>query len=494
MQLKNKIKMMCLALCFAFTFLSAQELYTPLQIKNFEKVTTHQELLNYLAELDSFSSSISMEMIGKSVQNREIPMIFYSGNSADRHIKVLIFAQQHGNEPSGKEAALMLIRKLAIDTNRELFPNIDLYIIPSSNPDGNESSKRSNANKSDVNRDHLLLTQPEVIAIHNQFNKIFPEVTLDVHEYSAFRKSFLAVGYVRATEEEFGAPTNLNVPKSIVEYGVDSLFSFLNAELTNSGVSFSNYHKINGPADTVRASTAGIIDGRQSFAILNSFSFLVEGQNGKSFNSGLERRSLNQLKALESFIEFQNKNYIKIISIVDEARENSLTLSDSVVIQMDYNFNGEKIELPVSILPSMKDSVVSMLYSSEIKGIKSVARPKAYLIPSEQADVIELLKKHNVDYSVVENPEQIEIEVYKIKSVNKKWLENKIFTIAETEINPKNYTCKTGDVIVSVNQNAGTWLSIALEPESMWGIIQSDEFKGLLKIDETFPIYRIMKN
>jgi len=59
MQLKNKIKMMCLALCFAFTFLSAQELYTPLQIKNFEKVTTHQELLNYLAELDSFSSSIS---------------------------------------------------------------------------------------------------------------------------------------------------------------------------------------------------------------------------------------------------------------------------------------------------------------------------------------------------------------------------------------------------------------------------------------------------
>ena len=493
MQTKSKFKIMSMIIFFGFMNIIAQELAPPLIINNFERVTTHEELINYLNKLVIASQSISKEIIGKSVEGRNIPMIIYSGNGKESHVKVLLLCQQHGNEPTGKEAALLLIQKLAKDKNKELFKNLDLYIIPSLNPDGNEVYKRSNSNKADLNRNHLLLSEPEVQALHYQFNKILPQVTLDVHEYGAFRKSFLKVGYVRSTDEEFGAPTNLNIPKSIIKLAVDSLFKYLNLELSKKDVSVSNYFKINTPNDTVRASTVGIIDGRQSFAILNTFSFLLEGKNGKTANSDLEKRSKNQLKAIESFLQFQDKNSKKIISLIEEERKNIFTTMDSVVIQMDYVFENEKINIPVTIPASLKDSSIVMDYSSKIKAIKSVSRPASYLIPSEYKEVINLLNKHHVAFEVIENPSKIEVEIYTVESVNKKWLENKRFSIAKTNSKISIYESKLGDVIVPLNQIVGTWISIVLEPESMWGIVQTKEFENLLKIGEQFPIFRILR-
>ncbi len=176
----------------------AQILDTPLEKCNFTKVTSHQELLDYLKELANTSDLISIDTIGRSVQGREIPVVHFSENDSNK-IRVLVFCQQHGNEPSGKEAALLLIKELAYNTEHNLYNNLDLYVIPSVNLDGNEAAKRRNANGEDLNRNHLILTEPEVIALHKFFNQLIPEVTLDVHEYSAFRKSFLKVGYVRAT-------------------------------------------------------------------------------------------------------------------------------------------------------------------------------------------------------------------------------------------------------------------------------------------------------
>ncbi len=79
--------------------------------------------------------------------------------------------------------------------------------------------------------------------------------------------------------EQFGAPTNLNISNKIIDFGIDSLFPYLDKKLNDEGISFSNYYKMNYPNDTVRSSTTAINDGRQSFAILNNFSFILEGRD-----------------------------------------------------------------------------------------------------------------------------------------------------------------------------------------------------------------------
>ena len=96
-------------------------------------------------------------------------------------LTVLISCQQHGNEPSGKEAALELARELVVDDGG-LLDHMDLILVPQINPDGAQAGTRRNAADADLNRNHVMLSEPETTALHDLFLDWMPEVTLDVHE------------------------------------------------------------------------------------------------------------------------------------------------------------------------------------------------------------------------------------------------------------------------------------------------------------------------
>lgn len=480
---------------FTSSTCSSQSLDTPLEKCDYKKVTTHSDMMLYLDEVCKADPSLSLQVIGESVQGRSIPMVHRNTLTNDKGVKVLLFCQQHGNEPSGKEAALSLLKEIANTKDNFLFPNIDLYLVPCLNPDGNESAKRFNANDSDLNRNHLILSEPEVIALHNVYNRIKPEVTLDVHEYSAFRRSFREAGYVRAVDEQFGAPTNLNISSTIIDYSINTLFPFLEKYLKEKGITFSNYYKMDGPEDTVRASTTGIIDGRQSFAIDNTFSFILEGKNGLNFNEGLKRRTSAQLEALKGFLVFVDLHSSSIKSLVQSEKEKLLTLSDSVIVQMDYNFDGSTIDLPMKVLSSNKDTIVTMLYSPQVIKLKSVNRPKAYVISRKNKNLIDLLNLHNIEYESVTTSYNQSVEIYKVQNISDKWLENKLFRILTTSTSIEDLMLlEVGDIIVPVMQPANNMICILLEPESMWGIMQYEQFLNLIEIGKDYPIFRILSN
>jgi len=405
---------------------------------------------------------------------------------------VLVFCQQHGNEPSGKEAVLQILNKVASGTDSALISNLDLFIIPLVNPDGNETGKRANASGVDLNRDHLLLSQPETRALHRVFERLNPEVTLDVHEYSAYRKEFRAAGYVRTADEQFGAPTNLNVSSIIREFALQQLFPYLNSELKNKGIQFSNYYKMDGPADTIRTSTTSIDDGRQSFAILNTFSFILEGKNGREMNDELERRTKGQAAAIEAFLSFINERSEKIRQMVRAEQLKLCTSNDSVVVQMDYRYYGSKINLPMRDLKSNIDTLVSMLFSPAVEPLKSVRPPAAYLIPKSRRDIIDLLDRHSIVYTTMAQAAKIRGEIYTVQNIEQVWLENKINTRVTTNSRFSDVVLETGDVLVSLDQRAAHMLVIALEPTSMWGIVQYDEFPHLCERGKDYPIIRIL--
>jgi len=389
---------------------------------------------------------------------------------------------------------LVLLNRIARGTTDALISHLDLYIIPSVNPDGNESGKRANANGADLNRDHLLLTQPEVRAVHDVFAQVHPEVTLDVHEYSAFRKEFRMAGYVQTTDEQFGAPTNLNVAPAISAYGLRQLFPFLGPALAKRGVRFSNYLRMQTPGDTVRFSTTSIDDGRQSFAILNTFSFIVEGRNGRDLNDELDRRTTGQLAAIESFLDFVNRKNEEIRSLVRSEREKSVHSAEPVVTQMDYVYDGATINVPVRTLSSNVDSVLSMAFAPVVKPLESIQRPAGYVIPRSQRALRDLLDRHNVRYDTVARAAQREVEIYTIVDLAGKWMENKPSMYVSTRMRRATVSLEPGDIVVPLNQPQGTMLVIALEPSSMWGIAQEESFAQLLEKGSDYPLYRIPGN
>jgi len=54
-----------------------------------------------------------------------------------------------------------------------------------------------------------VLTEPETQALHQLFLKWMPEVTLDVHEYTAVSDQWLTKGYIKYADEQLGALSNL---------------------------------------------------------------------------------------------------------------------------------------------------------------------------------------------------------------------------------------------------------------------------------------------
>jgi predicted deacylase len=94
---------------------------------------------------------------------------------------LFIFASQHGNEQSGKEAAPLLIRDLAFGNLMPYLKKINVLVLPQANPYGNFVDRRQNEQDLDLNRDHVKLEAAETRAIHAMFAGWMPEVTLDVH-------------------------------------------------------------------------------------------------------------------------------------------------------------------------------------------------------------------------------------------------------------------------------------------------------------------------
>ena len=80
----------------------------------YERATTHDELLTFVEQIGHSCTIARVETIGTTTQGRAIPMVVVStGGPAVSKLRVLVFCSQHGNEPSGKEAALMLLEKIA---------------------------------------------------------------------------------------------------------------------------------------------------------------------------------------------------------------------------------------------------------------------------------------------------------------------------------------------------------------------------------------------
>ncbi|MFP3861081.1 MAG: M14 family zinc carboxypeptidase, partial [Bacteroidales bacterium] len=269
----------------------------PIIEADFQKLTSHENILKYLEKVDSLSERLSVEYVGTSVDGKKIPLVKFSKNGKfnKNKVKLFLFAQQHGNEPSGKEGMLLLIDKLLQKEYDKWLKKVDLLIMPQVNPDGGDRNQRRNANDADLNRDHLVLSQPETQALHRVFERYQPEMTVDIHEYYPFSSRWKEFGYLKDFDIQIGGLTNLNIDTEVTNFFYEAVKPFMKEKLNNEGYSFFEYTLGNFPdGKRLRHSTVDINDGRQSFGILNTSSFIVEGIRGKDSLDNIERRTKSQ--------------------------------------------------------------------------------------------------------------------------------------------------------------------------------------------------------
>jgi len=480
----------------------AQQITTPLEKNNYLKVTSYDELTAYIQQLDEQSGLAKVETIVKTVQGRNLYALKFSSSEFGKDkskIKVIFLAQQHGNEQSGKEGALLLTQALLKPENRYLLDKIDIAIVPQMNPDGSEANKRRNGNNMDLNRNHLIMTEPETQALHRFFEKYMFEVSMDVHEYSPYSEDWEKYGYRKNADETLGATTNPNISEAIRNLSDIEILPYVLKYLADRKFSSFEYCPGGPPEiDYIRHSTFDVNDGRQSFGILNTLSFIQEGMNGRDDSiENIRPRAEGQMTGMLGMLDYIYHHNDQVKKLVTDARNKLISAKpgEKVSIQSEHVQNGQKLSIPLYSYYSKKDSVVVVNdYRPLVKSVYDVDRPTGYLIPKQNKELVEWVGRQMLACTKFKKEKGQKIEQYFIKSIDSIDFERDI--IVNPQIETKEFT---GEISVSdylyvpTNQLKTNMIVLALEPKSMLGLVTYPKYAHLLKPGEAFPVLRVMR-
>ncbi len=132
-------------------------------------------------------------------------------------------------------------------------------------------------------------------------------------------------------------------------------------------------------------------------------------------------------------------------------------------------------------------------YYNHFKGIDSVSKPKAYIIPQGWWAVTDLLKLNRVKMSRLERDTQILVKAYHIQSVSampRAYEKHHANFNVKTEVQEEKVHFLKGDYIIYTGQEADRFLVEMLEPTGADSYFTWNFFDAILQQKEYFSDYR----
>ncbi len=479
-------------------------LSTPLEEAQADVLTSYDDMMSFLQELRARTGAFTLDTIGTSTQGRSLVLLRFTGQdqapaSADERLRVFIFAQQHGNEPSGKEAAMALARDIATGAFDNFMPAVDFYLIPQVNPDGSEARQRRNGEDKDLNRDHLTLTTPEVQAVHRVFHEVMPHVVLDVHEYGITGSSWVEKGIRKNFGQQIGGLSNANMPLSLRNYAWDRVIATMEDELVSRDVRLQRYLVTDGPDARFRYSTAAINDGRNSTGIYNTLSFLIEGRNGLTVEENIRERARQQLETMKAFLSYFGAHAQEVRELVESERANLAGPNppEEVHLVMDYEPDPERPTLTVGTVDvetGEEGELVIEAFHPQVVPTLSVQRPLGYLINESHTEILGVLRRHGVEMELLEEGISGQGEAYLVRGVEETVKEDKPFLDVDVLVVRGDAWGHPGDYWIPCRGLQSNLIVTLLEPQSQFGLAQLPEFEPLLEVgSRPYPVRRVME-
>lgn len=464
----------------------------PVESAGFTKLTSYDTLQAFLSGL---GAPCVVEPLCRTREGRTVSVVRVSSGpefGADTtKLRILLFAQQHGDEPTGMEALTMLLARMHTVPLQKILETCDLLIVPQMNPDGGEVRRRRTSDTIDLNRNHVLLTSPETKALHDLFHRRRPHVSMDIHQYGSYSASWSDSGFIKTGDVQLGMLTNLNTSPAVRELQHQRIFPFIAERMNTAGYSFHEYI-VGSPGDRIRHSTTEINDGRQSLGILGTVSFIQEGRKWRTEEEQLERCVRSQLTAVEALLGYCAAHAGEIRSVVEEERSRLLEpVGRTAAIRMEHRSGGGVLDIPVHILASGRDTVWRVKpYHDEVRLLTATTVPSGYVVAGADTAVIALLHRHQIRVDTLRTERTMTTIASAIDSIGWQVLEEDSLPRVFVTQRERPATLRPGDVLVPTSQLQSLLITILLEPESMWGLAKYEQFSGLLKRRE-FPILRI---
>lgn len=515
--------------------LPAEVYQTAAEKSQFQNTSLYHDVMDLLFWAQKKSASVKLITLAKSFAGRTIPLVVLSqsgiaspiGLKATNKAAILVQANIHSGELEGKEAVLMFIRDVAMNRHTELLTSQTILIIPNLNVDGNEklaarnrrdngpelAGVRHNGQNLDLNRDFLKLESPEISGLIEILNKWDPIVFLDLHTKN---------GSYHREPITYTTLSNPNSSQLIRDYMWHNFFpevqKTLNKKYGFDSIPYGNFVNRADPDKGWINNTTGARFGTNYVGLRNRITILNENYPHAPYKT----RVLSCYGFLKSVLEYTNTNINQLKELVygcdretaAKFHTGAFVLESKIGKLFDltvksYKFVNEKIksEDRKKYPPWYGDYIVKKTktnrdyhipYFAQAEPKRTRPLPRAYLIPPGYESIIRILKKHGIVISRIKKSVSIEVEEFKLKTVQpeKRLYQGRVFINISGEYQKQQLEVKANSFYVSMKQPLARLIAVLLEPDyqdslAYWGFFNKILVTQWGSRPNFYPVYRL---
>ena len=487
---------------------SAQELpRTGAEKVNFSRTTNHQEVIDFLFEIQARTDRMLVRHLTTTDEGRMVPIVMLgtpptaTPGSAFFSGKPLLFitGSVHGGEVAGKEGALQLIRELTLGEHRALLEQVNVLVVPSLNPDGAESRRRTNSKGYDMNRDFVTLETPEIKAmVEDVLLEWWPDVYVDAHNGGSFPYNLT-----------YQATLHPSADQELVAYARGPMYRAVEAHLKAHGMQSYWYSGPRQNAQTQEWSwgtTEPWLRKQHSYGgFQNVVTLLYEAPGGHP----LELQAKAQREGYVGLMKFMAANAAQLRGVVTGARKRTIERKVAV-IGMDPQASAYPVKEQFYVMAG-RDSANPRGVATLVTGVnrtlyvpsKTRARPWAYVFDAKLDSVAGHLRRHGVEVEKLQAPLTVPVERYHLTAVTQaaQPYQSHRMREATVAVSSQTMTVPAGSYLVRTGQNAGMVAALLLEPDNEDSLLSWNFLDHVLPAPDpagrspasVLPIYRIVQ-
>jgi hypothetical protein len=479
--------------------------------------TSHAEMMEFLQALEARAGNMQLTSVGHSQEGRSIPLVVLTGsglsNAADlaglgRPI-VMLVGLQHGNEPAGGEAMLVLAQALAAGPMKALLGRLTVLIVPRANPDGAHYFRREPYGTVDVNRDHVKLDLPETAALHAVLNEYRPHVVVDAHEFSVAGRWLKKFDRLQSYDVLLQPATNPAVPQRITGLANTLYLPAVRRELDAAGYTHHRYFTTSYDIADKRVYMGGVSPniGRNFAGLEQALSFLVETRGVGIGRQSYARRVASHVAAIGAILRTTAENAAAVMSAVQASRLDVVqrgrhpSSDDRIAVTVRQARSTHALEFRNAQSGEIERIDVDWSDARSLEPDLERTRPYAYLMPPAYGEIAERLARSGVNVRRLRTPATLEVEQYEVleRRVSRTYIQGRAVTRVTTEVSPQRMTFAPGSYVYTMAQPNAEVIAAALEPEAVssfvsFGLIPVDarSAPATIAAPSIVPVYRLL--
>ena len=490
---------------------------------NWKQTSDHDETLRLCRMLEVGSRWVKVESFGRSGQGRDLPLVIVSKDraftpeAARATGKPVVLIQNgiHAGEIEGKDAALMLVRDLAVlKKHDELLDSVIVLVVPMLSPDGLERRSRYNrinqngpdemgwrhtATGLNLNRDYGKLDSPELQGLISKvYTQWWPELLVDDHttdgadyRYDVTYAMNHGAGVPTALDRWMSEAIEKNVMSSLADKGhlVAPYLDFRQGGDPRSGIEYGNAPPRFSTGYAPSQSRAGL---------------LVETHMLKPYGSRV-KATYDLLLSLLEELHARPRALVDAVRAAEAEAVTRATQRDAIarlqVLTTTVSDKGvpfawkgvatrwEKSDVTGALVPRYSSTpwdTTVMLYRQTIAQ-SSVRLPAGgYVVPQEWTDVIDRLTWHGLRLRRISRAWSDSVEMVRVtqSTLGPTYEGRTGVQVAAARTERQWRTFRAGDVWVPLDQRGGPLAVQLLEAQSPDGFLAWGFFNTIFQRKE----------